>query len=258
MSKAISKKGISWQAKGFWLCISSVLVLSATANAQIVIPPPPPPPLPLEKPAAPSNQDTQTSVNTSSRAYLLFEGELGDKASGEGVVILGENSGGPLSLDLLETLGTTDLNLQSDTNMVSEVLDESEAARVFRARRAALTDLLKRDPAISLEVALVRALDKVTGEVSELEVRVNEPVRFGTLNIVARTCQKSPPSEPPERAAFLQITDLGHAKKQPETQVQPITTPNYAFSGWMFASNPSVSAMDHAVYDVWVVDCKKA
>ncbi|MFT5180431.1 MAG: hypothetical protein ACI8S3_000304, partial [Alphaproteobacteria bacterium] len=29
------------------------------------------------------------------------------------------------------------------------------------------------------------------------------------------------------------------------------------FSGWMFASSPALSALEHAVYDVWVVDCMK-
>ena len=30
----------------------------------------------------------------------------------------------------------------------------------------------------------------------------------------------------------------------------------YLFSGWMYASSPAVSAMEHPVYDVWVIDCK--
>jgi hypothetical protein len=28
------------------------------------------------------------------------------------------------------------------------------------------------------------------------------------------------------------------------------------FSGWMFASNPALNALDHPVYDVWVIDCR--
>ena len=30
------------------------------------------------------------------------------------------------------------------------------------------------------------------------------------------------------------------------------------FSGWMFASSPALSALEHAVYDVWVLDCRMA
>ena len=29
----------------------------------------------------------------------------------------------------------------------------------------------------------------------------------------------------------------------------------WIFSGWMFASSPALSAMNHPVYDVWVIDC---
>ena len=28
------------------------------------------------------------------------------------------------------------------------------------------------------------------------------------------------------------------------------------FSGWMFASSPAASSMEHPVYDVWVIDCR--
>ena len=28
------------------------------------------------------------------------------------------------------------------------------------------------------------------------------------------------------------------------------------FSGWMFASSPGLSALEHPVYDVWVIDCE--
>lgn len=28
------------------------------------------------------------------------------------------------------------------------------------------------------------------------------------------------------------------------------------FSGWMFASSPALNAVEHPVYDIWVIDCK--
>ena len=52
----------------------------------------------------------------------------------------------------------------------------------------------------------------------------------------------------PEAAAFLQIWE----RKPHEDQSK------WVFSGWMFSSNPALSAMDHPVYDVWVIDCKKS
>ena len=93
--------------------------------------------------------------------------------------------------------------------------------------------------------ARLQTLDKITARIDELELSLNQPVRFGTLEITLFHCAFKPPEEPPEHAAFLQIRDLGYSDTQPET----------AFSGWMFASSPAVSGLEHAVYDVSVTAC---
>ena len=92
--------------------------------------------------------------------------------------------------------------------------------------------------------AVLQGLDKVTARVSEIVTPLNRLVRFGTLEIVVRTCQKTPPEEPPESAAFLEIRD---AKPGEETVA--------LFTGWMFASSPALSALEHPVYDIWLLDC---
>lgn len=102
-------------------------------------------------------------------------------------------------------------------------------------------DLAMADP---YDVTVLRALDKVTARVSTIEAPIGKPVTFGTLRIVARICDKRPPEEPPESAAFLQIEES-----------RPNEVPTAVFRGWMFASSPAVSAMDHPVYDIWVLDC---
>ena len=100
-------------------------------------------------------------------------------------------------------------------------------------------------PALAADIAALQGLDKITARVSTFEAPVGQPARFGTLSIVARTCQKKPPEEPPESAAFIEVTDM----KPGEAAVT-------LFRGWMFASSPAVSALEHPVYDVWIVDCK--
>lgn len=100
---------------------------------------------------------------------------------------------------------------------------------------------------MSFEVAVLQGLDKVVGRVMTIEAPVGTPVHFGTLEIVARTCRKRPPEEPPESAAYLEIFE----KRQGEE-------PEARFRGWMFASSPALSAMEHPVYDVWVLDCRSA
>jgi hypothetical protein len=92
-------------------------------------------------------------------------------------------------------------------------------------------------------VAVLQALDKITARVKRLSVPVGQVGKFGTLSILVDACRKAPPEDSPESAAFLKITD---GKSDP---------PQVAFSGWMFASSPALSAMDHPVYDISVVDC---
>ena len=100
-------------------------------------------------------------------------------------------------------------------------------------------------PAAAAEVAVLQGLDKITARISTFEAPVDQIVRFGTFEIIARTCHKTPPEEPPERAAFLEITE-----------VRPDSPSALIFTGWMFASSPALSAVEHPVYDVWVIDCK--
>jgi hypothetical protein len=92
-------------------------------------------------------------------------------------------------------------------------------------------------------VAVLQALDKITARVKRLPVHVGQVGTFGTLSILVDACRKAPPEDSPEAAAFLKITD---GKSD---------APQTIFSGWMFASSPALSAMDHPVYDISVVDC---
>ena len=94
-------------------------------------------------------------------------------------------------------------------------------------------------------IAVLRGPAKVTARVSTIEAPIGETVRFGTLRILAQTCRTRPPEAPPETTVFLEITDI-----------KPGQTPVRLFTGWMFASSPALSALEHPVYDVWVIDCK--
>lgn len=94
-------------------------------------------------------------------------------------------------------------------------------------------------------MVIVRGLDKITGRAIDVAAPVGVPVRFGSLTITARYCYTVPPEEPPETNAFLQIDDG-----------RPGEPLKRAFSGWMFASTPALSALEHPVYDVWVITCR--
>lgn len=99
-------------------------------------------------------------------------------------------------------------------------------------------------PAAPYRTAVLQGLDKVTARVSTIEAPVGATVRFGTLEVIVRRCDKRPPEEPPESAAFVDIWE-----------VRPGESAVSLFRGWMFASSPALSALEHPVYDVWVLDC---
>lgn len=103
-------------------------------------------------------------------------------------------------------------------------------------------------PVLEHGVAILQGLDKVTARVSPVRAPLNQPTQFGTLEVVVRACRETPPTEPPESAAFLEIRELPAASDEEGAPVD-------LFSGWMFASSPAVSALEHPVYDIWVVDC---
>jgi hypothetical protein len=101
--------------------------------------------------------------------------------------------------------------------------------------------------AIPMDTVLLQGLDKITARVSEIKVPVGGTVTFGALQITARACDKHPPEEAPEAAAFLEVVE-----------VKPDEKPVQRFSGWMFASSPALSALEHPVYDLIVLDCVNA
>jgi hypothetical protein len=96
-------------------------------------------------------------------------------------------------------------------------------------------------------VAELQGLDKVTARTQRFYAPVGESTRFGTLEITVGDCLVNVPEAPPESVAYLTIID--HKPGQAEEKL---------FAGWMFASTPSLSALDHGVYDVRVLSCTMA
>ena len=100
---------------------------------------------------------------------------------------------------------------------------------------------------IAEPLAQMQGLDKITARVSQFNAPVGQTVRFGTLSVTVRDCRRSPPEERPENAAFVEIYEdrPGEARER-------------LFSGWMFSSSPALSALEHPVYDVNLLECKGA
>ena len=91
----------------------------------------------------------------------------------------------------------------------------------------------------------LRSLDKITARTLTFDAQVGSTIKFGDIYIKILSCRKPPPVEKTEAAAFLQIWQTDKPKQESR----------WIFSGWMFASSPALSGMDHPVYDVWAIDC---
>ena len=108
----------------------------------------------------------------------------------------------------------------------------------------------------------LRALDKITGRSTDIEVFVGQPVVFGSLRVELEVCYQTPPEEAPESAAFLKIFSTQPVAVETmdaavdANAVETVSEENpELFSGWMYASSPGLSALEHPVYDVWVIRC---
>lgn len=87
----------------------------------------------------------------------------------------------------------------------------------------------------------LRGLDTLNGVTETIRLAVGETIRFGHLDITLEAC-RTPRDDPEADAyAFLRIRDIRETEPR--------------FSGWMFASSPALSALDHPRYDVWVLNC---
>lgn len=89
--------------------------------------------------------------------------------------------------------------------------------------------------------AVLRGLDKVSGEAIDLPVSTGETIALGWLQITLGDCRY--PSGNPSGDAFAWIVIR---EKNEEIPI---------FEGWMIASSPALSALDHSRFDVWLIRC---
>src|SRR5215831_12803506 len=98
---------------------------------------------------------------------------------------------------------------------------------------------------ISNPTVVFSGLDKITGHITSFDAAIGETVQFGALQVTARACYSRPPTETPLTDGFVEVDEVTL-----QGEVRRI------FTGWMFAASPGLHAVEHAIYDVWLVDCK--
>lgn len=97
---------------------------------------------------------------------------------------------------------------------------------------------------IEKNTARMQAMDKITGRVNVIDIPVNGKVDFGSFSVVVRSCQTRSAEEIPDNFAFVDVTDKDLSGKE-----------SNIFKGWMISSSPATNAVEHPIYDVWLLQC---
>ena len=93
--------------------------------------------------------------------------------------------------------------------------------------------------------AILIGLDKITAKSSQLIVNLNQIKNFGPLEIKILKCGKVKVNNKIDSVAYMQVKDL---TKNENEQI-------FIFNGWTFASDPSLTPFDHAIYDLQLLNC---
>jgi hypothetical protein len=115
----------------------------------------------------------------------------------------------------------------------------ASAAAMLVATGPAQADRIKNPTAV------FAGLDKITGRIISFEVAVDETVQFGALQLTPRVCWTRPPTEAPQTDSFVEVDEVTFNNEY-----------RRIFTGWMYAASPGLSGVEHAIYDVWLTDCK--
>jgi len=135
------------------------------------------------------------------------------------------------------------INVEQITPSFEELQEENENISLNQnLKEKKGTDTLKSSQAILI------GLDKITAKSSELIINLNESKKFGPLEIKILKCGKVKVNNMTDSVAYMQVKDL--AKNDNEKV--------FIFNGWTFASDPSLTPFDHAIYDLQLLNCSKA
>jgi hypothetical protein len=100
---------------------------------------------------------------------------------------------------------------------------------------------VEENKAVEAPGAVLRGLDKVTGEVADLPIVVGQTLAFGRLQVTLGECRYPAGNPAGDAYGFLVI------------RAADVDRP--VFQGWMIASSPALNALDHPRFDIWLLRC---
>jgi hypothetical protein len=89
--------------------------------------------------------------------------------------------------------------------------------------------------------AVLRTLDRVSGEVVDVEMATGQTMAYGPLQVTLHECRYPEANPAGDAFGLIRVVDARALEE--------------LFAGWMVASSPALSALEHRRYDVWVLRC---
>jgi hypothetical protein len=147
------------------------------------------------------------------------------------------------NLSLAEnTITSTPLiNLNEIKPSFEELNDTNEKITINKN----LKEKKKSNNPIKFSYAVLIGLDRITAKSTKLIVNLKEAKKFGPLEIKILKCGKVKVHNKMDDVAYMQVKDL---TKNENEKV-------FIFNGWTFASDPSLTPFDHAIYDIQLLNC---
>ena len=135
------------------------------------------------------------------------------------------------------------INIEKIKPSFEELIDENESISLNQNLKEK-----KNVKNLKPSQAILIGLDKITAKSSELVVNLDEIKKFGPLEIKILKCGKVKVNNKIDSVAYMQVKDSSISENE---QV-------FIFNGWTFASNPSLTPFDHAIYNIQLLNCNNA
>ena len=90
--------------------------------------------------------------------------------------------------------------------------------------------------------AVLRTLDRVSGEVIDVEMAVGQTMAYGPLQVTLHRCLFPVANPSGDAFGLIQVVDARAVAE--------------IFAGWMVASSPALNPLEHRRYDVWLLSCR--
>ena len=128
-----------------------------------------------------------------------------------------------------------------DSEIIVKTLSDSEYSLPVPFQEIEL------QPAMSDEAqfALLRGLDRINGTIEDILITIGETITYERLEVTLLACRYPQGDINSDAFAQLIIRDIRDIREDAPK-----------FIGWMFASSPALSALDHPRYDIWVLSCQ--